>query len=176
MLRGFDPLHARGGAGAAFNFGKFLFGGGGNTTYGQGSFEADEMASSPGVQKGIEQLKGSNSTNFNFSFSPNPKDVLKNGLSAFSAENKNAHLDVFKDQSFTKLFVGGYSGTMQLIDANTVKVIIKNNTTANSFLLHGGELIFGKENGAKRFNDLWNKTPFLNTQSQRFEFTVPINK
>jgi hypothetical protein len=170
--------YARGGAGAAFNFGKFLFGGGGNTTYKEGSFEADEMASSPGVQKGLEALRNqqSNSTNFGYKFSPNPKDVLKNGLDGFSDENKEAHIDVFKDQSWTKLYVGGYTGTIRIVDANTVRVTIENKTTANSFLLHGGELIFGKENGAKRFNDLWNKTPFLNTQSQRFEFSIPFKK
>jgi len=173
--------YIRGGIVAAWNFHKFLFGGGGNTTYGQGSFEADEMASSPGIQKGLEELRrkmaqGSNSTKFHFSFSPNPKDVLEKGLDGFSEENKEAHIDAFKDQSWTKLYIGGYSGTMTVINANTVKVIITNKTTANSFLLHGGELIFGEQNGAKRFNDLWNKTPFLNTQSQRFEFTVPLNK
>lgn len=179
--------YVRGGLGAVANFGKFLFGGGGNTTYKEGSFEADEMASSPGVQRGLDRLKkqiqqGESSTKFGYSFSPSPKEVLNktletgNPLNGFSDENKEAHVDVFKTQSFTKLFVGGYVGTMRLMNANTVKVTITNATSANSFLLHGGELIFGKENGAQRFNDLWNKTPFLNTQNQRFEFTIPLNK
>ncbi len=183
--------YGRGAYGAIKNFAKFVLGGGGNQTYKEGSFEADEMATSPGVQKGLEELRqrlANGEKNpvvpFKYEFSPDPNKVLnniknlQNPLDAFSPENKEAHLDVFKDQSFTKLFVGGYGkgSQLQLIDANTVKVIIKNNTTANSFLLHGGEKIFGKENGAKRFNDLWNKTPFLNTQSQTFEFTVPLNK
>ena len=179
--------YARGGASATWNFGKFLFGGGGNTIYGQGSFEADEMASSIGVEQALGRFRNSspsiNSTyNFGLNFSPNPKNVINKTLetgnpkNGFSQENKDAHADAFNDQSWTKLYVGGYSGTMKLIDANTVQVIITNNTTANSLLLHGGELIFGKENGAQRFNDLWNKTPFLNTQSQRFEFTIPLNK
>jgi YD repeat-containing protein len=56
------------------------------------------------------------------------------------------------------------------------RITIENKTTANSFLLHGGELIFGKENGAKTFNEFFNKTPLLNTLSQRFEFTVPFKK
>ena len=183
--------YIRGGLGAAYNFHLFLLFGGGNETYKEGSFEADEMATSPGVQKGLAELR-QRLTNgeknpvvpFKYEFSPDPNKVLnsiknlQNPLDEFSAENKEAHLDVFKDQSFTKLFVGGYGkgSQLQLIGDNTVKVIIKNNTTANSFLLHGGEKIFGKENGAKRFNDLWNKTPFLNTQSQTFEFTVPLNK
>jgi hypothetical protein len=95
---------------------------------------------------------------------------------SISDENIEAHVDVFQTQSFTKLFVGGYVGKMRLMNANTVKITITNATSANSFLLHGGEIIWGKENGAKRFNDLWNKTPFMNTQSQTFEFTVPLNK
>lgn len=179
--------YVRGGFGAVADFGKFLFGGGGNPTYKEGDFEADMMATSPGVQRGIEKLKsqiqrGESSTKFGYSFSPSPKNVLNktletgNPLNGFSEENKEAHIDVFKTQSFTKLFVAGYVGTMRLMNANTVKVTINNATSANSFLLHGGELIFGKENGVQRFNVLWNKTPFLNTQSQRFEFTVPLNK
>jgi RHS repeat-associated protein len=180
--------YIRGGLGAFANFNLFLIGGGGNQTYKEGSFEADEMANSPGIQKGIEKLKreleqGKTKTEFNYAFSPNPKTVLDktletgNPLNGFSQENKEAHIDVFKDQSWTKLYVGGYGGAkISLIDANTVKIVIENKTTANSFLLHGGELIFGKENGAKRFNDLWNKTPFLNTLNQRFEFTVPLKK
>ena len=32
------------------------------------------------------------------------------------------------------------------MDANTVKIVIENKTTTNSFLLHGSELIFEKEN------------------------------
>jgi hypothetical protein len=178
--------YVRGGLGAVSNFGKFLFGGGGNSTYGQGSFEADMMATSPGVQKNIEryrnQLESGETVPFNYSFSPSPKNVLNqtletgNPLNGFSPENKEAHIDVFKTQSFTKLFVGGYIGTLRLTNANTVKVTITNQTTANSFLLHGGELIFGEENGAQRFNSLWNQTPFLNTQKQKFEFSVPIKK
>jgi hypothetical protein len=176
--------YVRDGIGAMANFVKFLFGGGGSATHKDGDFEADMMATSPGVQKGIEKLRksGESSTKFGYSFSPSPTNVLNktletgNPLNGFSDENKEAHVDVFKTQSFTKLFVGGYVGTIRLMDANTVKVTITNATSANSFLLHGGELIFGKENGAQRFNDLWNKTPFLNTQSQTFEFTVPLNK
>jgi hypothetical protein len=180
--------YLRGGLGAVANFHEFLIGGGGNQTYKEGSFEADEMASSPGVQKGIEELKkqldkGNTSAEFYYEFSPNPMTVLKktletgNPLNGFSKENKEAHVDAFKDQSWTKLFVGGYGGAkISLIDANTVRIVIENKTTANSLLLHGGELIFGKENGANRFNNLWNKTYFLNTLNQRFEFTVPLKK
>jgi hypothetical protein len=174
----------RGGLGAVANFGKFLFGGGGSSNYKDGDFEADMMATSPGVQKGIARLRksGESSTKFSYSFSPSPTNVLNkiletgNPLNGFSDENKEAHVDVLKTQSFTKLFVGGYVGTIRLMDANSVKVTITNATSANSFLLHGGELIFGKENGAQRFNDFWNRTHFLNTQSQTFEFTVPLNK
>ena len=125
---------------------------------------------------------GESHTKFSYSFSPSPENLLKktfetgNPLNGFSKENKEAHVDVIKTQSYTKLFVGGYVGTMRLINKNTVHVTITNETSANSFLLHLGELIFGNENGAKQFNDLWNKTPFLNTQSQRFEFNIPINK
>jgi hypothetical protein len=178
--------YIRDGIGAMANFGKFLFGGGGKTTYGEGSFEADMIATSPGIRKNIDkhksELESGKTIPFNYSFSPNPKAVLKDlsGLEnpiekSISKENVEAHIDVFKSQSLTKLFIGGYVGKMSLINANLVKITITNATTANSFLLHGGEIIWGEENGAKKFNDLWNKTPFLNTQSQTFEFTVPLN-
>jgi hypothetical protein len=150
------------------------------------------MASSPGVKKGLEELrqrldKGEANpvVPLRYDFSPDPKNVLnniknlQNPLDAFSPENKEAHIDVFKDQSWTKLFVGGYGGKgsqLQLINANTVKVTIENSTTINSFLGHGGPLIFGEGNGEKRFNDFLNKTPFFNTQSQKFEFTVPFKR
>lgn len=177
----------RGGAGGALNFGKFLFGAGGPKIYKEGDFEADMMATSPGVRKNIDkyrnQLEEGKTIPISYSFSPNPKAVLNDLFnlenpfgSSITDENVEAHVDVFKTQSFTKLFVGGYVGRIRLMNSNTVEVTITNATTANSFMLHGGEIIFGKENGAQRFNDLWNKTPFLNTQSQRFEFTIPLNK
>ena len=180
--------YGRGAFGAIKNFAKFALGGGGNQTYKDGSFEADEMANSPGVENGFKALReqlaqGKTSAKFDFAFSPNPKTVLDktletgNPLNGFSDENKKAHIDAFKDQSWTKLYVGGYADAkITLIDANTVKITIENKTTANSFLLHGGELIFGKENGAKTFNEFFNKTPYLNTLNQRFEFTVPFKK
>jgi hypothetical protein len=179
--------YGRGALGAIDDFLKFALGRGGNLTYKEGDFEADEMASSIGVKKALEDFRNTSPTigsskDFSLKFSPNPKDVINktletgNPLNGFSQENKAAHADAFNDQSWTKLYVGGYSGTMTLINANTVKIIIENKTTANSLLLHGGELIFGKENGAKKFNDSWNKTPFLNTLNQRFEFTVPLKK
>ena len=182
--------YIRGGLGAFANFNLFLLGGGGNQTYKEGSFEADEMASSPGILKGIDKLKKelekdvkNTKTEFGYDFSPDLKTVLNktletgNPLNGFSIENKDAHIDAFKDQSWTKLYVGGYDGAkISKIDANTVKIIIENKTTANSFLIHGAELIFGEENGEKIFNNLWNKTPFLNTLNQRFEFTVPLKK
>jgi hypothetical protein len=177
--------YGRGAYGAIKNFAKFALGGGGSQTYKEGSFEADMMATSQGVRKNIIlhkfEIKKGKSVPFNYAFSPNPKAVV-NDLLAFenpfensiSQENVEAHIDVFQSQSFTKLFVGGYVGKMRLVSANTIKVTINNATTANSFLLHAGEIIWGKENGAKRFNDLWNKTPFLNTQNQTFEFTIPL--
>ena len=178
--------YVRGGLGAFANFNLFLIGGGGNQTYKEGSFEADEMASSPGIQKGIEALKRqlrldkkNTSTEFGYKFSPDPKNVLNktletgNPLNGFDKENKEAHIDAFKDQSWTKLYVGGYGDAkISKIDANTVKIIIENKTTANSFLGHIGPMIFGDKKGEKIFNNLWNKSPFLNTLNQRFEFTV----
>ena len=175
--------YIRGGLGAFANFNLFLIGGGGNQTYKEGFFEADEMASSPGIQKGIEALKaqGKTSAKFGYDFSPDPKNVLNktletgNPLNGFDKENKEAHIDAFKDQSWTKLYVGGYGDAkISKIDANTVKIIIKNKTTANSFLGHIGPMIFGDKKGEKIFNNLWNKSPFLNTLNQRFEFTVPL--
>lgn len=144
--------YVRGGLGAVANFGKFMFGGGGSTTYKEGDFEADMMATSPGVRKNIDQLQSElvsgKTVPFNYSFSPNPKAVLKDlsGLEnpfgkSISDENVEAHVDVFQTQSFTKLFVGGYVGKMRLMNANTVKITITNATSANSFLLHGGEII-----------------------------------
>jgi hypothetical protein len=179
--------YAMGATSSLGSFGKFAVGGGGTQTFGQGSFEAEEMAKSPGVQKGLDKLKenisnGENSVKLRYSFSPSPSKVINatlesgNPLDGFSPENKEAHEDVFKNQSWTRLYVGGYSGTAQLIAPNQVQISIQNNTTANSLMLHAGELIFGKEKGADKFNNLWNQTPFFNTLHQEYKFTVPLNK
>ncbi len=181
--------YGRGAISALGNFFSFVLGGGGNKSYGQGTFEADEMASSLGIQNGFRALrkelaKNNNSAEFGLDFSPNPKSVLKDigGFnnpfgSSISTENVNAHLDAIGDQSWTKLYVGGYDKAKIIqIDANTVKIIINNSTTANSFFGHAGILLFGEENGAKQFNELWTYTPFFKPVHQRFEFTVPFKK
>lgn len=49
--------YGRGAVGALGNFLKFAIGGGGNKTYKEGSFEADEMATSPGVRHALNRLK-----------------------------------------------------------------------------------------------------------------------
>jgi hypothetical protein len=157
--------------------------------YGQDDFETQQLMTSPGMQKGMDKLKTEinnntydwrEGTQFPYSFSPNIKKVLKdiahfrNPLNSISQENKDAHVDVFKTQSWQKLYLGGYSGRMWKISSDMVLVEVQNYTTANSFMIHLGEKLFD-EDGAKKFNYFWETyTPFFHKNEQVFIFTMPL--
>ena len=100
-------------------------------------------------------------------------------MGAFSKENKEAHIDAFNTQSFTKLFIGSYTGTLKLVDANTVQVTITQFTTANSLFGHLGTYLADKGllSSEEQFNRFFNNyTPFFHTTSQTFTFNMMLTK
>jgi hypothetical protein len=157
--------------------------------YGQDDFETQQLMSSPGIQKAITKLNSEiannkydswEGTKFSYSFSPSIKKVLKdvahfrNPLGSFSQENKEAHVDVFKTQSWQKLYIGGYTGRIWKVSSDMVLIQITNQTSANSLMIHLGEMLFEKD-GDKKFNYFWNTyTPFFHTNDQVFTFWLPL--
>lgn len=172
-------------------FFKFFTGVGNRNHDYQNDYTTEALKSSPGVLTGINKLieainsgqyKPGTDAPFTFSyeFSPSPSEAMNSlfrGASPMNKSQLNAHLDAIKSLSAAKLFVGGYEGTLRIINANTVQVTLTNQTSANSLFLHIGSFL--KEQGIIKdindFNDFFNcYFPLFHSTKQVFQFLVPI--
>jgi len=93
----------------------------------------------------------------------------------FEEEHWEDHKDVFISGSLVKLFVGSYTGTIQVIDKNTLEVVLYNRTTLNSLALHRGTDL--QDRGIMTVED-YNKSlrPLFRPTEQVFRFRINIDE
>lgn len=148
-------------------------------TYTQG-IPVEEMMTSPGVVKNVDiviaefksgSMKVGDVHHFSYSFTPPNfwerfihKGKKLNDLLA--SEPAEAHKDFVKSMSLVKLYVGSYTGTITVIDENTLEVVLYNRTTLNSLLLHIGTYldykgIMSEETFNNLFGGKYKVAPFV---------------